>query len=233
MIEALLLSVDEPQLNRCLKSMNEQTIPFSNIVHINNVVPQSEAYNRGLSLLRDDWFVLTAGDVCLYPDAVNQCVQALETTSNDKIVGHSFLLYDSFLELNWGGISIFRRDVYQTMPIMNRLSNDRSLGRKLDSRGWMGKRHLITIGVHFDSPDEYQVFRRFYVVGLKYNGKAITDMGTNLNKILERTGNSLYKTALKAMEFASEKRTYPGSHNVEFEKKMYEEFNAIQETSPS
>jgi glycosyltransferase involved in cell wall biosynthesis len=226
MIEGLLLSVDEPQLGRCLESMDKQTVPFSNIVHINNITPQSEAYNRGILMLRGEWFLLTAGDVYLHPDAVEKCMEKIEEyKNNNKVIGHLFRLYDAFIKMYWGGIGVFRTDILKFIPLMDRLANDHSLGRKLDKYGWGMRKHYENIAVHFDSPDEFQVFRRFYVAGLKYNGRAISDMGCNLNNLLKKTDNSLYLIAMKAIEFAGKKRIYPGSHNIDFDKKMYEEFN--------
>jgi len=56
----------------------------------------------------------------------------------------------------------------------------------------------------------------------------------DLNDLFIKTGNPLYQLAIKAMEFAREKGTYPGSHNIDFDRKIYEEFkNALQETDPS
>ncbi len=224
MIEALLLSVNEPQLGNCLESMNSQTVSFSNIHHIKNVVPQSVAYNSGILLLKDDWFLLTGGDACLYPDAVEKCIKALETPDNDKVVYHRFNLYDAFFDANWGGISIFRRDVYQSIPIMDRLKNDGKLGTKLDGMGWISKKHERTLGVHFDQPDEFQVFRRFYVAGLKYTGRAVSQIYDRMSYLFKKTDNPLYLIAIKAIWVGGKKRMYPGSHNIDFEKKMYEEF---------
>jgi len=235
MVEALLLSVDEPQLSRCLESMHNQTVPFTNIVHINNVVPQSEAYNQGIRQLTDRWFVHTAGDVCLSLDAVEQCVKVIEDNNDEKVAGHLFSLWDSFLKLDWGGIGVFKTDVYRKFRIRNRLANDRILGKRMDRRGWTFKRHNgIYLGTHFDSPDEYQVFRRFFVAGLKYNGKRLSEMNETLENLYHKTNDLLYLTAKRAIEFAAYKHgLYPGSHNIEFEREMWEEFNAIQEKRTS
>lgn len=228
MIEALLTSVDEPQLDRCLRSINEQTVPFSNIVHINNVFPYSKAYNRGLSQVKDKWFMTIGGDFILDPDAVEKVTKGIEEDGDVKTVGHLYGIYDTFLHMDWNGVGTFRTDVAKSIPFRDRLDCERILGKKLNRMGWILRRGEGNLATHFDSPDEFQVFRRFYVYGLKYNGNVVSDIGANLDKLFEKTGNPLYKVAIKAIAFSGKKRTYPGSHNINFDRKTYEEFNAIQ-----
>jgi len=38
------------------------------------------------------------------------------------------------------------------------------------------------------------------------------------------TKDARYLLAIQAMEFAFKKKEYPGSHHIEFDKKLYEEF---------
>lgn len=233
MIEALIISIDEPQAVDCLESANKQTIPFSNIIHVNNdvTITYTGAYNRGISLLKGDWFLNLNGDICLYPDAVEKCIKALEGCNDDKVVGHLFEFYDTFLEMRSSGMGLFRTDVIKSYPMRERLCGDVQQGRELFKGGWGLKRQPSVLGMHFNYPDEFQVFRRFYVSGLKYNHTALLAMTLNLQKLYQKTDNPLYEIALEAMQFAGKKNgLYPGAHDINFDRKMYEEFNALQKT---
>ena len=64
-MEALIVSVDEPQLERCLESVRNQTVPFSRIVHINGVVPQHRAIRKGIRKTSDEWVMKIDGDMIL------------------------------------------------------------------------------------------------------------------------------------------------------------------------
>lgn len=69
---------------------------------------------------------------------------------------------------------------------------------------------------------------------MKYNHTALAEIGANLDRLFAKTDNPLYQVAMKAMRFAGIKNgLYPGSHDINFDRKMYEEFNAIQTTQSS
>ena len=236
MIEALIISVDEPQLERCLGSVYEQTIPFSKVIHINDSsIPCHEGYNRGITMLLDEWFLLVNGDVILKNYAVEKCKEVIEGEIDEKVIAHLFGVKDVFMDAPlMGGIGLFKTSVLKSYPYPNRLDADRQMGKKLDSHGWIMRQHRETIlATHFDSPDEFQVFRKFYVSGMKYDSRVVSQMINDLEKLSKRTRNSLYLLAMEAMNFGIGKKGYPGSKNVEYEKKMYEEFNAIQKKRAS
>ena len=233
MIEALIISVDEPQLERCLRSVYEQTIPFSKVIHINDSsVPCHEGYNRGITMLLDEWFLLVNGDGILKAYAVEKCKEAIEGETDEKVIAHLFGVEDVFMDAPlMGGIGLFKTSVLKSYPYLNRLDADRQMGKKLDSHGWIMRQYRETIlATHFDSPDEFQVFKKFYVSGMKYNSHVVSQMSDNLEKLNRRTQNPLYSLAIKAMNFGIGKREYPGSKNVKYERKVYEEFNALQKT---
>ena len=46
-LEALIMSICDPQVERCVESVKNQTVPFSNIVHMKDVIPESESFNQG------------------------------------------------------------------------------------------------------------------------------------------------------------------------------------------
>ena len=230
MIEALIISVDEPQLDRCLKSVYEQG--FSKVIHINDAsVPCHDAYNRGLAMLSDEWFLLINGDIILKDCAVEKCREAIVNEHQSNVVAHLFSVDDVFMDAPlMGGIGVFKTNILKSYPYLNRLDADRQLGKKLAKHGWDMRTHReIVLATHFDSPDEFQVFKKFYVSGMKYNSHVIAQMLIDLEKLKGKTGDPLYSLAIMAVYFGIGKKGYPGSKNVSYERKMYEEFNALQE----
>lgn len=220
-IEALIISTDEPQLERCLESVKNQTIPFSNIVHINGVVPESVAFNRGMSLITEEWVMHIAGDFILYENAVAVAIENMEKYHDDKIFTYTYQVYDAFLKCDLCGCSVSRASAYKSVPFRDVLSDDIWAGRRLLRQGLIRKDlQGIVIGTHFDSPDEFQVFRRFYARGIKRDWR---NFGRILNALAN--GNPMYELALKALEFGNLKKHYPTSHNIDFDRKMFEEFN--------
>lgn len=223
MVEALLLSVDEPQLKRSLESISNQTVPFTNLVHINGIFPQSVAYNRGVSLIKDEWFMFIGGDMCLYPNAVAHGIIKIGENGNDKVCGHIFKVYDTFIQANLG-VGFYRTEVLRSFKIRDRLCNDRKLGTELKQNGWIEKKHGEALGTHFDKPDEFQVFRRFFILALKFTGRFIETTRSQLLELEKNTGDLLYGLGVKAIDFGMVNRNYPGSHNINFDRKMFEEF---------
>ncbi len=225
-IEALILSVDEPQLERSIESLRSQTIPFSNIVHVNGVVPQSKAYNLGLEQIRDDWFVLMAGDVILNLDAVEIAIEYINQRKDDRICAYIFKLYDTFLSEVYGGVGFALTSAHKGVAILDRFGNDRALGLELRRKGWIGVKINKILGTHFDKPNAFQVFSRFYAMGRKFNEKYSEQLRNKIIELYEKTGDSLYALAVKAFDFSREQgMRYPGSHDRDFDKEKFEEFN--------
>lgn len=228
-MEALIISVDEPQLDRCLVSVRNQTVPFSNIIHVNNVVPEYAAFNQGMSKTTDRWTMKIDGDFILYDAAVEDATKYMQATDSDQICGYFFGLYDTFLECPIGFCSVLRTSVYKDNPYLDKLSNDRYASRMIRRNGWKIRKQMsVVTGTHFDHPDEFQVFKRFYTQHLKYPYSAFVKV--RMSELLIRTGNPLYDIGIKAGEFAAKKKIYPGSHNLVFDQDLFEEFQRENNT---
>jgi glycosyltransferase involved in cell wall biosynthesis len=225
-IEAMIISIDEPQLERNVAALNAQTVPFSKIIHINNVVPEYKAFNRGLELLSGDWVMKVDGDFILKPDTVETALKYINQGNHDgRIFAYHFGLIDTFLDVKMGFCSVFKTMVYRSVPYKDKFSDDIDAIQILRKKGWIDIKLLddgVIVGTHFDKPDEFQVFVRFYLRGRRYKSNDSTIR--KLGKLLHRTGDPLYSVALKAIEFGKENRDYPGSHNLDFNRKMYEKF---------
>jgi hypothetical protein len=229
-IEALVISNQEPQLERCLAAVHNQTVPFSNIVHIDGVAPEYIAHNTGMQMLTAEWAFNVNGDTILVENAVELALKCLEDHSKevyaDKVYSYNFGLYDTFLRTMIAGCSFFRVPICKPILYEDRLDNDLKTGPILRRKGYI-IRHLefgrrrITVGTHFDNPDEFQVFRRFYAKAMKRDSESIKD---RLLRLKERYKLSVYDLALQALEFGKEKNSYPTSHDINFDREMFEEF---------
>jgi len=226
MIDALVISVDDPQLERCLSAVRNQTVPFTNVIHLNNVCPNYRAVSLGMSKTFSDWVIHVAGDVVLDLDAVERISKFMEENKSDKMCGYYFGLRDEFLNCEIGYIGAVKGFLYRNTIFPDTCANDHQVLDQLKKQGWktVNKLHM-TVGTHFENPDERQVFARFYLHGARF-GKRIAPVLTDL---LNKTGSPLYETALKAIHYAlDKKRYYPGSHNLEFDRKNYEEWKQLQ-----
>jgi hypothetical protein len=223
MIEALVISVNEPQLDRCLVSVRNQVVPFSNIVHVNGVVPEYLAFNQGMGQTRDEWAMKIDGDFILYENAVDIATNYMNQYNNRKCCNYAFGLIDTFLECPIGYCCIFKTLLYKQYPYTDKLSNDRKANYFLRSLGWRVRKNVeVVLGTHFDKPSEFQVFKRFYTQWIKYPNNSFIKI--RMRELLERTGNTLYDIGLKAGQFADKKKSYPGSHNLTFDLQLFEEF---------
>jgi len=221
-IGALIISAEEPQLERCLHSVYNQTVPFSNIVHMNNVIPESKAFNKGLAASTDDWIMKINGDMILYDNAVEIALSNME--ENEDIFLYSYGLFDAFLQAPICECGVFLKSAFLRVRYPNMLTDDVYSQRKLRRQGFVRRtpyRDGIMVGTHCADPDEFQVFRRFYSNGVKH-GKRF--MGRLLQKLYKHTKDPLYDLAFKALMFGMTKRDYPTSHNLNFDKIMFDKF---------
>ena len=232
-LDALVLSVGEPQLERCLTAVRNQKIPFKNIIHMENVIPENEANNRGLQLVKSEWVAKIDGDIVLYPNATDTMISHMEKYNGDRISSYHFGLYDPFIRYIIGATSVFRTELFKARKQPDKLggSGGGRIVNQLMREGWETKRFTrrrVVVGVHFDKPDEFQVFRRYYCDGARAN-----DNGFNIRrmtKFYEETHDPLYLLALEAIKFAKSKnRAYIGSRNIEYDRKLFEEFKALRQ----
>lgn len=224
-IGALIISADEPQLERCLEAVKNQTIPFSNITHVNNVSPESMAFNGGLAMVTDEYVMKIDGDMILRNDAVETALKYIPEENGNAYV-HNFILYDSFLKQNIRGCGVIVKSIFGKVPYPNFLTDDTWVGHKLRRMGFVIERYPEVIGTHFNSPDEFQVFRRFYVMGVKHDKRY---SWVYLERLYQETKDPLYDLAMKAVEFGIKKKYYPTSHDLNFDRKMFEEFKCEQQ----
>lgn len=219
-IEALIISCCEPQLERCINSINKQTIKFSNITHIENIIPEHLAFNTGIEKIKDDWFMKIDGDMVLYENALEIVISYLKNNT-ENVFMFSFGLFDEFLQENTMGCNIYNTKLIQNIKYENLLVNDRIAVKKLSKLNHIRhKKNKVIIGTHCSEPDDFQVFRRFYTVSVKY-GKVFV---IKLNELYQKTKNPLYQVAIDASYLGRKSKYYPTSHNLEFDKILFNEY---------
>ena len=224
-IDALITSVGDPQLPRCLDAVINQTLPFSRIVHIDCVCPTSEAFNLGMNQTSGDWVTDIGGDMILDSDALSRIVLFMESNKGNKISGYYFGLYDSFLQCRIGYLSVLEGKLHRSLKIEDHFVCDSKLVRKLKRNGWNQIKNLrFVVGTHFDQPNEYQVFTRCYIHGVRYARYPRRSLKHKLAQLFNKTHNPLYETGIKAIEYGEIKKYYPGSHNLEFDRQNYQEW---------
>ena len=221
----MITSLDDPQLNRCLDSVHNQTVPFSNVVRVHNVCPADKAFSDALGKTVEEWVMYLGSDMILDLDALEKIIQFIKRSADDKVIGYFFGLWDTFLDCRIGYVGVLKASVYKLEKISgNHAGWDGELHRRLKRKGWKASMNFrFLVGTHFDRPDEYQVFRRFYLHGVRFNHRK--PIQEKLAFLLNDTGNHLYQVALDALNYATVKNFYPGSHNLEFDRDNYESFS--------
>jgi glycosyltransferase involved in cell wall biosynthesis len=219
-ITALVISVDEPQLPRCLEAVRNQTLPFSDIIHINNVSPENIAFNSGISEVETEWFMKIDGDMVLSPNAVEISFNEIGEMPTG-VYCCNFPVYDTFFQAVMRGCGIMNTEICRRVPYPNMLGNDLWFGKKLRMMGYRKINYASVIGIHFENPSELQVFSRFFCQGMKHGKKYAYE---SLKVHYEQTGDTLYQLGFKAIDFAIKKKNYRRSHDINFDRRMFEEF---------
>lgn len=226
-IPLFLTSVDEPQLPRAIKSTKNQNCgTFNPVFHRNNVAPQSQAMNELNEEAREyninGWALWLSGDMILYNSAIERIISYLTDIDppNENTVEYTFGLRDTFLEENICGCPLRKMDVYSKTIRKNVMRNDFYVRRELEKQGYEYKRpckEAYTIGTHFDSPDNFQIFRRFKARGVKArkNPKERDKYLGKLKKLaLKNCSDIRYKYAVSAFEYGYKRASTVGAHDI-------------------
>jgi hypothetical protein len=76
-ISALLLSLEEPSVERALASIRRQTLPFVDVVRVEGVRPFHRAVNDGTARVKTDHFVQVDADMILDEDCVERLAASI------------------------------------------------------------------------------------------------------------------------------------------------------------
>jgi len=231
MIDAMVISCGEPQLERCLESVRNQTVPFANIIHVDGVVPEATATNMGIEQVTQEWYLRIDGDIILSPNAVEIALEQIKKHT-EKLGMLVFYVYDTFFQRSvTAGAVLTNTEAVRAVGWSNRLHSDNYAKRRMERRGLIcgaavEEGRKVVVGTHFDKPSEFQVFHRMLInaVKWKHSPKVHSLMKGKLAYLRQRTNDPIYDLAWKAYEYGLENPEYIGSQNRDSDRKRYEDF---------
>jgi len=227
MIDACIRSVGEPQIERCLLSAKDQVIPFSNIIHVDGIVPEVEALRTLLKQVRSEWMMLIDGDMILYDYAVIIAQDHIGRGKDDSVVEYQFGLYDQFIKRVINSCRVSKVKAIKSAKLKDWMGCDLNIVRTMEDKGmkciklWKSKIPVV-IGTHFENPDDFQIFVRYYHAGVLRTPNTME----LLSGLYESTKDMKYNFAMKALTYGLNKKykEYPGSRDVNHDKKEFEKF---------
>lgn len=227
MIDACIRSVEELQVERCLEAVRNQVIPFANIIHVNGIIPESEALKELLKQAKSEWMMMIDGDMILYNNATVIAHDHIYRETDNSVVEYQFGLYDEFIKRVINSCRVSKVEVIRSARIINRMGLDINVIRHIENRGmkcmrlWKSKPPVV-IGTHFENPDDFQIFVRYYHAGILRTPLTMEILST----LYKSTKDSKYDFAMKALSYGLNKRykEYPGSRDVNYDKKEFEKF---------
>lgn len=227
MIDACIRSVGEPQVKRCLDSANNQTFPFANVIHVDGIFPEVEALRALLRQVKSEWMMLIDGDMILSDHAVKTAQYFIDRETDESVVEYQFGLYDEFIKRVINSCRVSKVDAIKSVQTRDWIGNDLNIVGQMEKTGkkcvrlWKGI-NAVVIGTHFEDPDEFQIFVRYYHAGILRTPRTME----LLVALYELTKDSRYDFAMKALTYGLNKRykEYPGSRNVNYDKMEFEKF---------
>jgi hypothetical protein len=244
-VQPYIISCNEPQLERCITSVRRQSVPFTNIIHINDIVPESVAYNKARKLWVGEWTLGIGGDFILYKDAHAQILDLLgdleaglfknrfySDLSYNKIGQIEFGLEDSFLQTVICCCILRRSTLFSRFKYTDGVFNDREAADYCEKQGYtrlkLWKDESFVLGTHFDEPTIDQVFIRFYIRGSKFGSKnqsfGKSRLLTYLRALHTQTKDVRYTEAIRAVNIGFDERDYTYSHNHKKDQEILEKW---------
>ncbi len=228
MIDACIRSVGEPQVKRCLDSAINQVPSFANVIHVDGIVPEVEALRALLNQVKSEWMMLIDGDMILYENAVKIAQDYIGRETDSSVVEYQFGLYDEFIKRVINSCRVSKVDAIKSVQTRDWIGNDLNIVGQMEKTGkkclrlWKGSNPVV-IGTHFENPDEFQIFVRYYHAGVLRTSRTME----LLLDLYESTKDSRYAFAMKALSYGLNKRykEYPGSRDVNYDKKEFENFS--------
>jgi hypothetical protein len=133
-IEAFVLTVGEPTFDKCIKSLESQTMLPAEIHVIRNVSPMSEAFNQMNQQAKRKFYLQVDADMVLERD----CIESLykEIITDNKIFLVSGKLFDPIFGDHRGDVKLWRTDIVKDYKFENILACDRWMKNKLREKGY-------------------------------------------------------------------------------------------------
>lgn len=130
-ITAVILSMGEATLPKCVDSVKKQTLAPDEIIYVKNVSPFYKAWNTGMQKVKTRYFVQVDADMLLDENCFEK-LHACMTPTTGLAIGH---LRDPLLG-RIRGIKMFRHDCCQMVPFPNTISPDTDFYNAMGDHGW-------------------------------------------------------------------------------------------------
>jgi len=201
--EAIIITIGEPQFDKCYEAANAQTLPFKRVSIIKDVSPLHKAYNKAMGILECENAVFIDADMILNPDAHEVMSKMVGLTRRSYV--HLFGLWDSFLKMRICGLKYYGSEALKKYPWEPVARPDVDAKDMARGQGYIVRdlTASVEVGTHFADPDNFQIFRRFYARGQKcriLEAGLCSRMVTKLYKLKERETDDRYKIATKSFK---------------------------------
>lgn len=203
-VSAILLSLGESGVEEAYLSLQEQTLPLSQIVHVDQVSPFSAAFNRAVESVESEFFLQCDADMVLAANCA-QTLLAEMTPQTAVVVG----LLEDPLQGAIRGVKLFRTRCCREFPVGLETDCETEQIRQCLQRGWELRRSPEILGSHrLDCSDELYNFERFRLAGAKARQRRswwdLTYRMVQLSRRVELAATSTAAVALMAGLVSSE-----------------------------
>lgn len=231
--QAIILGMSkwEPQFSECVSSCDNQTLLFDEITILDNYIPLFTAYKKVKKVLKYNRLFFISGDTILNKNDHKHIMEIYNEKEFNNIYCYKFPIYDWFLQKNIHAIRLINSRVWLDIGIRNTLREDvdvrdRAIKEGFKEISYFGKdeRQEIVIGVHCKEPDVFQIFRRFFIRGVKDGHKP--KIRIKLLNLFENSLNPLYQLAIDAFDFGVREKKYGDNttHNIELDLELWKRF---------
>jgi len=171
------INIGENTTNRAIKSLENQTVQCKDIIRVDNISPFYKAINKGISLVKTNFFIQCDADMILDPDCLGTMLKFVR-----KDVGVVIALLSDELLGVVQAIKLFRTDCLKKVRFSNNISPDTECINHLRKLGWnyvFAKRARSrfghsrdVLGVHHPQYTPMYTFEKFKVEGsrIRYRG---------------------------------------------------------------
>jgi hypothetical protein len=148
-VTAVLLSLDEPSVERALASIASQSLPFADVVRVERVTPFHRALNDGAARVRTEFFVQVDADMILDDD----CAERLAACTRPEVGAVIGMLRDPL----YGRVEAIK--LFRTAEL-TRLGFDDSISPDTDYLGRMERagRYMVYAIRHDRAPEHWHTF---------------------------------------------------------------------------
>ncbi|MGH7801677.1 MAG: glycosyltransferase family A protein [Thermodesulfobacteriota bacterium] len=203
-VTALVLTIGEKTLNKSIESLKKQSLRPEDIIIVKNVVPFHKAINKGISMVKSEYFIQCDADMVLGPD----CIEVMRSFMKNKTGVAIGYLEDALLG-TIQAIKMFRTECVKNTPFpdsittdSDRISHIRKEGYRIVFARRKSRKYNHSpdvLGKH--CPDYYNpsyVFRKFSLMGSKVRNRHSYDEFKACLAALKKSKHPMADTALVA-----------------------------------